>query len=75
MPSEFFGVDSGRYGADPDLGRTPHAYGYTFPQSHGVNLPETSLDQIGAAPDSTEVGGGGGGGGGGEVVVNAVYFK
>ena len=56
MPSEFFGVDSGRYGADPNLGRTPHAYGYTFPQSHGVNLPGNFFGpNLGAAPDSSGV--------------------
>jgi len=56
MPSEFFGTDSGRYGADPNLGRTPHAYGYTFPQSHGVNLPGNFMGpNLGAAPDSSGV--------------------
>ena len=28
MPSEYYGVDSGRYQADANLGRTPNSYGY-----------------------------------------------
>ena len=28
MPSEYYGVDSGRYTADANVGRSPSCYGY-----------------------------------------------
>ena len=46
LPSEYFGVESGRYGSDMNVGRTPHAYGYTHAQSMGNEFQVTKLAQI-----------------------------
>ena len=56
LPSEYFGIDSGRYGADMNAGRTPHAYGYTHAQSMGNELPGNQVGpNMHAHPDATGI--------------------
>ena len=56
LPSEYFGIDSGRYGADMNAGRTPHAYGYTHAQSMGNEIPGNQVGpNMHAHPDATGI--------------------
>ncbi len=43
MPSEYFGVDSGRYTDNANAGLCPNAYGDTHAQSFGMPLNEQSV--------------------------------
>lgn len=39
MPSEYFGIDSGRYTADPNVGRSPSCYGYVNQAGGAIRMP------------------------------------
>ena len=43
MPSEYFGVDSGRYTDNANAGLCPNAYGDTHAQSFGMPLNDQSV--------------------------------
>lgn len=39
MPSEYFGIDSGRYMADANVGRSPSSYGYVNQAGGAIRMP------------------------------------
>ena len=54
MPSEYFGVDSGRYTTDTLAGQCNHAYGEPYAVSQGMQNPGGSYGpNLGAYPDGT----------------------
>ena len=54
MPSEYFGVDSGKYTTDALAGQCDHAYGKAFAVSQGMQNPAGSYGpNLGSYPDGT----------------------
>ena len=54
MPSEFFGVDSGRYTSNPSAGQCDHAFGKAYAVSQGTQNPGGSYGpNLGAYPNGT----------------------
>merc|ERR1712070_1236886 len=61
LPSEYFGVNSGRYAPDANAGRMPNAYGYTQAQSNGVSMDGNQVGaNMHAHPNATGLQTGGG---------------
>ena len=54
MPSEYFGVDSGKYTPDLSAGQCDHAFGKTYAVSQGMQNPGGSYGpNLGAYPNGT----------------------
>ena len=54
MPSEFFGVDSGKYTSNPSAGQCDHAFGKAYAVSQGTQNPGGSYGpNLGAYPNGT----------------------
>ena len=54
MPSEYFGVDSGKYTSNPSAGQCDHAFGKAYAVSQGMQNPGGSYGpNLGAYPNGT----------------------